>query len=352
MAIDSTIDRVYEEELRPWLPARMVDCHVHVGRAEHCRPISRERNAAMWSLELGCHQTWEQMRAVYRTLFPEQEVSVLAFGLCIREVDFDRENAYVLRGLSDAANNARGLYITRPEWHPSKIENAMADGFVGIKPYPDVAPQDTSEVSIYDFLPRAHLSVVNELGGVVVLHVPREARLADSRNVDEVLEINDSYPDVKLIIAHVGRCYCLPTAERCLPHFADRPGIYFDTAANLNPDVLELALDTVGPDRMFFGSDLPITLMRGVREHRGETYINYTDGAYSWNTNRKSPEEEQCYTYYLYEELRALICAVRRCGLGKIGLEKILYANGERLFASSATDARKERVSVPQGVGD
>ena len=334
MAVDTATVRVYEEELMPWLPAKIVDSHVHVGLAEHCAPISPERNAAMWPLEIGCHQTWEQLRHTYRTLFPEQEVSALAFGMPLREVDFDRENAYVLAGIRDASNNARGLCLTMPEWHPSKIENAMAEGFIGIKPYPDLAPQDTSEVSIYDFLPRTHLSVVNELGGVVMLHVPRAGRLADPNNVREVLEINDSYPNVKLIVAHIGRCYCLPTAEKCLSHFADRPAIYFDTAANLNPDVFELALETVGSDRILFGSDLPITLMRGVREHRGEVYINYTDGPYSWNTNRKSPEEEQSYTYYLYEEIRALISAVQRCGLGKIDLEKILCANSERVFAA------------------
>ena len=339
MAMDDVSRKVYEEELRPWLPARILDCHVHVGLAEHCAPISAERYAAMWPLEIGCHQTWEQLKSTYLALFPEQEVSALAFGMCLREVDFDRENAYVLAGIRDASNNAKGLYLTRPEWHPSVIEKAMADGFIGIKPYPDLAPQDTSEVSIYDFLPRTHLSVVNELGGVLVLHVGRAGRLADPDNVREVLEINDSYPNVKLIVAHIGRCYSLPSAERCLSQFADRPGIYFDTAANLNPDVFELTLETAGADRLLFGSDLPVTLMRGVREYQGEAYINYTDGPYSWNTNRKSPEEEQNYTYYIYEEIRALIDAVRRRGLGKGDVEKILCGNSERLFGAQGVGA-------------
>ncbi len=50
-----------------------------------------------------------------------------------------------------------------------------------------------------------------------------------------------------------------------LPHFADDPGLYFDISANLNADVFHYALGTIGPERLLFGSDLPVTMMRGVR---------------------------------------------------------------------------------------
>ena len=214
----------------------------------------------------------------------------------------------------------------------SAASTVRSQGFLGIKPYPDLAPHGTNEVSIYDFLPRAHLAVLDKFGGILMLHLPRHGRLGDAHNIREVLEIHESYPSVKLILAHIGRAYCLPAAERGLPHLVDARRIYFDTAANLNADVFQYALEVVGPDRLLFGSDLPVTMMRGVREHIGEEYINYTDGPYSWNTNRKSPEEEANYTYYVYEELRALIRAVERAGLGFDALEKILYSNSAGLL--------------------
>ena len=324
--------RVYQDEIRPWLPDEIVDIHTHVVLAEHVAPISPERMAANWALEVGIEQSWEDLRENYRSLFADQRVTALAFGGVFQEVDIEASNSYVLSGANDPRNNALGLLVTRPEWDADVIAEAISQGFVGIKPYPDLAPQPTGEVSIFDFCPRSHLEALNELKGILMLHLPRAGRLGDADNIRELVELSESYPDIKLIVAHIGRSFCLPTARKGLPSLAKNESVYFDTSANLNADVFWYAIETVGADRLLFGSDLPITLMRGVREHIGEEYINHTDAPYSWNTNRKSPEEEAQYTYFLYEELRALIAAAQRSGIGKAGLEKILYSNGARLL--------------------
>jgi len=212
----------------------------------------------------------------------------------------------------------------------------MADGFLGIKPYPDLAPQGSEDASTFDFAPHAHLAMLNALGGVLMLHLPRRGRIADPNNISELKELRQKYPLIRLIVAHIGRAYCLPTALAGLPHFADDPGICFDTAANLNADVFQYELETIGPERILYGSDLPVTMMRGVREHVGDKYINYTDGPFSWNTNRKTPEEEAAYTFYLYEELRALIKAVERAGMGKAEFEQIMYTNAAKLLGGKS----------------
>jgi len=332
MAIEVTsgraIDRViYEEELAGWLPSKIIDCHVHIGLREHWGPIDPARVKDMWALDVANHQSWQDLRMTSRALFPRQEVHVVAFACVAREVDISAENSYVRAGLSDPSNHAVGLFATRPDWDADLIREAMSQGFLGIKPYPDLAERDTTEISIYDFLPRAHLAAVDALGGMLMLHLPRAGRVGDPDNVREVLEISDKYPNITIVLAHVGRAYCLPTARRGLPSLAGRENIYYDIAANLNADVFRYVIDELGPGRLLYGSDLPITTMRGVREHVGEQYFNYTDGAYSWNTQRKPPEEEAKYTCYLYEELRALIRALEGLGLGKDTCEQILYSN-------------------------
>lgn len=324
--------RFYEENLAPWLPARILDCHVHVGLGDGAKPISPERYKSMWSLEVGCHQSWRQLRQTYRALFPEQEVSALAFANVYYEIDTDRENDYVLAGILDEANRAQGLYVTRPTTQVADIAHALSKGFIGIKPYPDLFDGVSMEVSIFDFAPREHLEIVNELGGVMMLHLPRAGRLGDPDNIREVIEISEAYPHIRLIVAHIGRAYCLPTAKRGLPALAHYPGIHFDISANVNQDVIEYALEIVGPDRILYGTDIPVMLMRGVREHVGERYIDFTDGPYSWNTNRKSPDEESSYTFYVYEQIRALIQAARRLGYSKDLIEQVMYTNGTRLF--------------------
>jgi uncharacterized protein len=288
---------------------------------------------ANWALEVGIEQSWADLRNTYSTLFPNQEVHALTFGGVFQETYVGRNNDYILEGTQDAANLACGLMVTKPEWDAQVIKDGLTAGFIGIKPYPDLATQSCSEPGIYDFLPKSHLAVLNEASGILMLHLPRAGRLADPDNIRELLEISKDYPYIKVIVAHIGRSFCLPTAQAGLPQVVNRTGILFDTSANLNSDVFRFALDTIGPDRILFGSDLPITIMRGVREHVGDKYINYTDAPYSWNNNRKSAEEESEYTYFVYEELRAIIRAVEQGGFGKEAMEKIMHSNAEHLLA-------------------
>jgi hypothetical protein len=322
--------KVYQQLILPWLPDRIVDCHVHVGLPQFFGQIRADRFRTLWALEVSRSQSWTELNHNLGILFPGKTVRSLVFGWVYREVDIEANNSYVLEGILSPASNACGLFVTKPEWDAKVIEGALGNGFVGIKPYPDLATED-QECSIFDFLPHSHLKVLDKRSAIVMLHLPRKGRLADPRNISELREISCKYPNVKVIVAHIGRAYCLSTAQKGLPHLVDT-SLYFDTAANLNPEVFRLALETVGPERILYGSDLPITLMRGFREHRKETYINYTDGDYSWNKNRKSPEEEAKYTFYLYEELRALIEAVKSVGMGKREFEMIMNLNSAKLL--------------------
>lgn len=331
------VDRViYEQELKPWLPAEFVDIHVHVGLEQQAGCIDDQRRSELWPLDVGVWQSWDDLRHVYHRLFPGHDVGCLAFGGVYREIDSSLANAYVKEGISDPVNNAHGLFITRAQWPADVIETALSEGFVGIKPYPDLAPSGDSECSIFEFLPHSHLRVLDAFEGIVMLHLPRRGRLADPDNVRELLDIHGTYPRIRLILAHIGRAYCLETARKGMPYFEDQCGILFDTSANLNADVFQYALETVGPSRLLFGSDLPIMLMRGAREHIGEKYVNYTDGDYLWNKQRKSPDEESKYTYYLYQELKALIYAVQRAGFGLRDFHHIMRDNAFELLDHSA----------------
>ncbi len=329
--------RIFQQEIRPWLPSRMVDIHCHVSLKENCGPIPEERLRQNWALEVGVHQTWEALRANYSLLLPGIEVRALVFGAPFREMDIAADNRYVLQGVREAEGRASALYVVRPEETPEAVERALDAGFLGLKPYPDLAEgPGGGEPGVFDMLPKTLLRVLDRRGGILMLHLPRKGRLADEDNIREVSELVEEFPNVRTVLAHVGRAYCLPNAERGLPRYPQSPNLLFDISANVNADVFALALEVAGPGRLLFGSDLPVTRMRLKRECVGDDYINYTDEDYSWNTRRKSPEEEALYTYFLYEELRGLIEAARRRGLTPGDLEPVLRTNGERLLDEAA----------------
>ncbi len=325
--------RIFHEEIRPWLPPRMVDIHCHLSLKENCGPISPERMKEMWAIEVGAHQTWEELQETGRRLLPGIEIQFLAFGAPFREMDISAENRYVLEVTHRAKGNVRGLYVVRPDETPQAVEKALEDGFLGLKPYPDLAEsKDGKEPGVFEMIPRPLLRVLDGRGGILMLHLPRKGRLADEDNIREVCELVEEFPNVRTVVAHVGRAYCLPNAEKGLPHYPQSPNLFFDISANVNADVFALALEVVGTQRLLYGSDLPITRIRLKRECVGDDYINYTDGDYSWNTRRKSPEEEAQYTYFLYQELLALIEAARRRAFSPADLEPVLFSNGRRLL--------------------
>lgn len=323
--------RFFEQELHGFLPHRIIDCHTHIGLREHLGFLSEQRRREMWALDVSQELTVEQLNDWNARLFPRRETQACAFGWPIRECDLESSNAYVAR----CAPQLRAAFlVTDPHWPAEKVrELVLQGGFTGLKPYPDLAGDSaSSEAAIPDYFPESHQALAEALGLVVMLHLPRRERLRDPRNLAEVRAMAHARPTVPLIIAHIGRAYTMSFAEGSLHQLADLANVYFDFAANLNAEVIALCLREVGAARMLYGSDLPIGLMRGRREHRGDEYINYTDGDYVWNNNRRPPEVEATYTLFIYEQLRAFRCAAEEVGLSADDLVSIFSGNFERLL--------------------
>lgn len=142
------------------------------------------------------------------------------------------------------------------------------------------------------------------------------------------------------MVAHLGRSYAGRYAREGFRALENEPGILFDTSAVLNPSVMALALDRLGPERLMFGSDFPILYMRGRRRWQGDQYLNLTSSDYSWNTNRQPPEVEAGYTLYIYESMAALVDTCLQLGFGTEEMEALFYGNARRLM--DEVQARKE----------
>jgi glutamate-1-semialdehyde 2,1-aminomutase len=272
-----------------------------------------------------------------RTVFPKREVRCVAFGFPDLDFDIDGGNAW-LQG-ECARRGWFNLVVIRPQHTPEQVARALAQpGVIGVKPYYSLisANRETRdahlEASIFEFLPHPTLEVLNERHAWVTLHVPKAARLGYPDNIREIRELRRRYPDVVLVIAHLGRCYTEEHALEALPLLADDPGIYFDTSAVLNPASHRVALEHIGPDRILYGTDNPILYMRGRRQYAGRTYINRTSYPFHFNKEREAPEIEAHYTLFMYEDLRAIKTACQQLGItDRRHVEAIFHDNAARL---------------------
>ncbi|MBN2317347.1 MAG: amidohydrolase family protein [Sedimentisphaerales bacterium] len=329
----------YEDRLRAFLPDRILDVHTHVWRKTFRRAAPTGR-AVTWPLRVAEEQTVENLLTTYERLFPSKSVRALIFSfLESHDDDFAGANAYVSQCARE--HDLSALVFASPQWSADRLEQEIIrGGFLGTKVYLTLAAPNipVADITIYDFLPHHQLEVLDHHGWIVMLHIPRSARLRDPVNLSQMLEIERTYPNIKLIIAHVGRAYCPEDVGNAFETLAKTERIMFDFSANTNAQVFEQLIRTVGPRRILFGSDLPITRMRMRRVCDQGTYVNlvprglYGDVSDDPHMREVDGPEAESLSLFLYDQIDAFRKAAERTALTAPDIEDVFYYNAIRMI--------------------
>jgi predicted TIM-barrel fold metal-dependent hydrolase len=342
------VDRAFwEKHFENWAPKRIMDAHTHITHPRfRIQPMTDAMRKQYWVNEVVEAIDAPAAEHCHRTVFPNREVRCVAFGLPDLDFDLDGGNDYLAN--ESPRRGWHSLAVIRPQWTQEKIEKLLdAPGVIGLKPYyslisPSRETRDLHlEASIFDFLPHPILEVANDRHAWVTLHVPKAGRLGHPDNLREVKEIRRRYPDIVLVIAHLGRCYTEAHALEALPQFARDPGLYFDTSAVLNPASHRAALEYFGPERVLYGSDNPVFYMRGRRQFHGRSYVNRTNHPFFFNREREPAEIEAAYTLFMYEDMLSIKQACTELGItARRDIEAIFHDNAARLI--DGINARKK----------
>ncbi len=333
--------QVYHNHLENFLPDAIVDVHTHIWLKEFRLPLVEGTRGPVWPRRVAEENTIENLLDTYALMFPGKKVTPLIFGWPERDVDLERTNLYTSTVAKQYGLPA--LMVTTPRWSASELEEQVTrGGFIGLKPYVDQAPSHIAaqDITIYDYLPHHHLRVADTHGWIVMLHIPRPARLKDKVNLQHLLEIETLYPNIKLIVAHIGRAYCEEDVGEAFTVLRASKHLFFDFSANTNAYVIEQALRTVGPQRIVFGSDLPIVRMRMRRICEDGRYINlvppglYGDLREDPHMREVSAAEGRRFTFFLYEQLLAFRRAAEACNLQAADIADVFCNNGVRLIAT------------------
>lgn len=333
----------YTNELKNRLPDRIIDCHTHVKTIPNVKVgESHDNRLVSWPALVANTNPIEDLQETYRLMFPEQRVTPLIFS-GVQPIDKINELNSCTREAAAKADVPSLLYV-HPSRKPEDLENQLkAEKRQGIKVYLNNAPSylPGEEVRIFDFLPPAHLEVLNSLGLIVMLHIPRPARLRDPVNIAQILEIEANYPDLHLILAHLGRAYCEEDVGDALNILSKTERLVFDVSANTNSWVFARAMETLGPKRLLFGSDLPIARMRMRRTCENGIYVNvvpkglYGDVSGDRNMREAEADEAEQLTFFLYEEIKSILRAADETGLTESDLEDLFYNNAKSRIEAS-----------------
>lgn len=335
------IDRkIYEEQIRDFLPDEIIDIHTHVWLDRFRKPKKEAKvQLVTWPDLVAKDDPIEDLVESYRLMFPDKKVTPMIFSSLRPDDDMDGGNNYVRQSAEKYGFPA--LLYASPKWSESELERRLKEGrFLGCKAFLDhAAPYiPENEIRVFDFFTPSMLNVLNRYGLIAMLHLPRSARLKDPVNVAQMLEIEEKYPNVKLIIAHVGRAYCEEDLGNALDILSETKNMMFDFSANCNPVVFEKLIRAMGTKRIMFGSDMPILRMRMRRECVNGRYVNviqkgmYGDVSNDSHMREIVGEESEQLTFFMYEEIKAFRQAAERTGLTKKDVMDAFYGNARHLL--------------------
>ena len=332
--------KIWEEELKDFLPDKILDVHTHVYRKED-KQHSNVKHAGIvtWTQAVAEDDPIEDLQETYRLMFPGKEVTALMFGSGnIR----DKHNAYV-----SAVSRSTGwpaLYYSHSSETADELERKIREGgFLGTKSYLNMAPSyiPAEEIRIFDFFPRHQLERLNEMGAIVMCHIPRSKRLRDPVNYQQIAEIKRDYPNLRFIVAHIGRAYVKEDIGDAFDTLDQYPDLMYDFCANCCEYAITEVIRHAGVKHVMFGTDMPILRMRTHRIEENGTYVNlvppglYYDPNHDPHLREVSQEEGKKITFFAYEELLALKRAAKTLNLTRQDIEDIMYNNAAELIAGA-----------------
>lgn len=322
-------------EVEPFLPGRIFDAHAHLFRAEHYAPGTRPAHQQGNPASLGLS---EYMRYA-EWLHPHgRTAGGLFFGLAFTG-DRAANNDFVASEV--AAGRARGApvfgqLIVAPGDDPEQVrEQVRRHGFVGLKCYHTLAQVEgpTWLAPIEAYLPEPLVRVAHEERLCITLHMVRDRALADPLNQASIRSYCQRYPGMRLILAHAARGFNPWHTIEGIASLRGLPNVWCDTSAVTEAGAFEAIVETLGHERLLYGSDFYISHMRGRCVAIGDSF--------HWFYADDMPLEQRHTTLRPVliglESLRSLRLAAHRLKLSAAQIEDIFYGNAARLFGFEGT---------------
>lgn len=338
---------LWENELKDFMPSRFFDVHGHIGMEDFVSEIDEERKLSALMTYTGME--WEELLGVYRDMYSGKEVRyVCGFGFVIREVDVEKANSYIIRKAKEDKRLLPFLIHTprNPQALISGYEEAKKMGvkIYGVKPYYEFAKKSGNfgpmDVELEEFVTPDMLKFCDENGLVLMLHTC-DIGMGSPKLREKVQNILDTYKNIKLILAHMGRFFVKEEFFAFLDSgFLEKNknrDFWFDVSSVTDKEVLErsFAREDLYP-RMLFGCDHPFGLIVGVESSDG---LYLTRDEYFWSDKEcleKFREERKKLTYNNYHCLKSLKDAIKKNFADEKKqrevAENLFYKNACKLF--------------------
>jgi glutamate-1-semialdehyde 2,1-aminomutase len=315
----------FARELQSFVPDTVFDSHAHLYDTSHS---SLQRSY----FEKGPQTvTLEEFLRQIQWLIPGREVSGLFFGAGLSETTYTASNEFVAAQVAKD-KGSRGQLIVSPRQDPEQVRELVRKyRFVGLKVYHTFSERrPTWESEVREFLTEEHVRVAHEDGLSITLHMVRARSLADPSNQEQIRTYCLKYPNIRMILAHAARGFNPFHAIEGIHSLKGLRNVWCDSSAVTEAGGFEVIVETLGHDRLLWGSDFPISHLRGRCVAIGDEFLWLYENTLDWE-HIASYAPIRLY-FVGHESLRALKQAASRLRLKDSQIEDIFVNNGRRLF--------------------
>ena len=326
--LSSADKQMIREACDDFVPEKIFDIHAHLFHSSNFAEGKKPE-----FLEPDTGYGINDFRESLGRWLPNREVDGLFFGYPSPGNDRVSENDWVASQIDQHPEQhlSRKLALVSPEDGEEATRQLIKErGFNGIKPYRLYAPvEDTNQARIEEFAPSWMWEICHDIKGVMVLHIMRSEGIADPDNLESIERLCREYPDCRLVLAHVARSFNYRNARTALRKIEHLDNVVVDTSAVTEVEAMRVALDTLGPQRVLFGSDYMVSELRGKCFTMGNGF------SWIYSENLPSPVVTSFEDYALVgvESLLCLREAFDIGGFNKADAQDVFHDNALNLLA-------------------
>ncbi|MBI1301114.1 MAG: aminotransferase class III-fold pyridoxal phosphate-dependent enzyme [Alphaproteobacteria bacterium] len=310
--------------LRDFLPDKVFDSHAHIYRVKDLHLDPRQHNLWSGGQEEVSIESWREHVAPFFT--GTELIGGLFFPAPLPQADILASNAYLVEQLNQHPNS-RGLALITPHHSPEELSDFLSHPQVlGLKPYHVYSGQKpTAQSTISGFLPEYWWQWAHDNQAVVMLHIMKDGALTDRENVAEIRRMCLEYPGMKVVLAHAGRSFHAPNAMG-IESIKDLENVWFDMSGVCEAEPMEAVIEMMGPAKLLWGSDFPVSSLRGKAVTVGDGFVWLDPLSADWSKALGNP------ILVGIESLRALRQACQRMSLLPEDVAGIFYSNAMKLM--------------------
>jgi uncharacterized protein len=227
-------------------PAKVIDAHNHLNYHANPNWAEDDRKLIDAADKLGIDQLCCSI------LPPERPTSLEGFRNC---------NRWLAEGIKRFPNRVLGYVFVNPGYTREAAEEVRRyveeHGFIGIKLYNDYRITEPVVAPILELAARLKIPILQHGGHTTWLPSP-QPRISDAGHLAEAARL---FPETQLICAHIcgGGDW-----EWSIKALRDARSVSFDTSGSVADEgTVELAVRTLGAERVLFACDLSMTPSMG-----------------------------------------------------------------------------------------